>query len=45
MSHTFEEKSFGHLTYCDNCKQLLWGVRKQGLQCKGKSGKCCHSTK
>lgn len=36
MGHSFEEKTFGHLTYCDNCKQLLWGVVKQGLQCKGK---------
>ncbi|KAI8095657.1 integral peroxisomal membrane peroxin-domain-containing protein [Thamnidium elegans] len=41
MGHSFEEKTFGHLTYCDNCKQLLWGVMKQGLQCKD-CGYTCH---
>lgn len=35
MSHLFEEKTFGHLTYCKVCNQLLWGVIKQGLECKG----------
>ncbi|KAI7893918.1 integral peroxisomal membrane peroxin-domain-containing protein [Mucor mucedo] len=40
MSHTFEEKTFGNLTYCDTCGQLLWGVRRQGLQCKGCNYTC-----
>lgn len=39
MSHLFEEKTFGHLTYCKVCNQLLWGVIKQGLECKE-----CHYT-
>jgi hypothetical protein len=39
MSHSFEEKTFGHLTYCDHCKQLLWGLIKQGIHCKGKPKK------
>ncbi|CEP10435.1 hypothetical protein [Parasitella parasitica] len=41
MSHSFEEKTYTHLTYCDACKQLLWGVRKQGFQCK-ECGYNCH---
>lgn len=39
MSHSFTEKTFGHLTYCGVCKQLLWGVIKQGLECKGNLNK------
>ncbi|KAI8645671.1 integral peroxisomal membrane peroxin-domain-containing protein [Parasitella parasitica] len=41
MSHLFKEKTYTHLTYCDACKQLLWGVRKQGFQCRG-CGYNCH---
>ncbi|KAL0140119.1 integral peroxisomal membrane peroxin-domain-containing protein [Mucor lusitanicus] len=41
MSHHFAEKTYTHLTYCDTCTQLLWGMRKQGLQCK-ECGYNCH---
>ncbi|KAI8884082.1 hypothetical protein K501DRAFT_218157 [Backusella circina FSU 941] len=40
MSHLFTEKTFSHLTYCDNCKQLLWGLVKQGVECTECSYKC-----
>ncbi|KAI8982410.1 integral peroxisomal membrane peroxin-domain-containing protein [Mycotypha africana] len=43
MSHSFDEKTFTHLTYCDKCKQLLWGLRRQGLQCRDCGYNCHHS--
>jgi hypothetical protein len=45
MSHSFEDKTFTHLTYCDYCKRLLWGVAKQGVQCKGNFWYCRRFTK
>ncbi|CEJ01191.1 hypothetical protein RMCBS344292_15837 [Rhizopus microsporus] len=41
MSHSFDAKTFTHLTYCGHCKQLLWGLVRQGLQCK-ECGYACH---
>src|SRR5690348_3085905 len=32
--HVFVDTTFNKLTYCASCKQLLWGLRNQGLQCK-----------
>ncbi|KAI9469842.1 MAG: integral peroxisomal membrane peroxin-domain-containing protein [Benjaminiella poitrasii] len=40
MSHLFEDKTFTHFTYCDNCKQLLWGLKEQGVKCKECSYTC-----
>ncbi|KAI8997484.1 integral peroxisomal membrane peroxin-domain-containing protein [Pilobolus umbonatus] len=33
MHHSFQTKTFTHLTYCDLCQQLLWGLMKQGVEC------------
>ncbi|CAO3589485.1 unnamed protein product [Absidia cylindrospora] len=33
-SHSFKEKTFGRLTYCDRCNGLLWGLAKQGVKCE-----------
>ncbi|ORZ13955.1 integral peroxisomal membrane peroxin-domain-containing protein [Absidia repens] len=33
-SHSFKEKTFGRLTYCDRCDGLLWGLAKQGVKCE-----------
>ncbi|CAO3677942.1 unnamed protein product [Rhizopus stolonifer] len=41
MSHSFETKSFSLPTFCGHCKQILWGLNKQGLQCK-ECGKTSH---
>ncbi|KAI7907199.1 integral peroxisomal membrane peroxin-domain-containing protein [Cokeromyces recurvatus] len=41
MSHVFEDKTFTRFVYCDNCKQLLWGLKKQGVECK-ECGYICH---
>ncbi len=32
--HVFVDTTFGKLTYCASCKQLLWGLRNQGRQCR-----------
>ncbi|KAI8384830.1 uncharacterized protein BYT42DRAFT_592880 [Radiomyces spectabilis] len=31
--HSFKEKSFQGLVYCDYCGKLLWGLAKQGVHC------------
>ncbi|KAG0767404.1 hypothetical protein G6F16_002807 [Rhizopus arrhizus] len=41
MMHSFRTKTFTQPTYCGYCKQLLWGLIKQGLQCK-ECGEACH---
>ncbi|CAO3650317.1 unnamed protein product [Cunninghamella blakesleeana] len=40
-SHSFKEKSFGKLTYCDHCSGLLWGLARQGVKCTV-CGYVCH---
>jgi hypothetical protein len=35
--HFFYLKSFKTPTYCQICEGLLWGLRKQGLSCEGKT--------
>ena len=32
--HRFAEQTFTKPTFCGHCKQLLWGLRNQGLQCQ-----------
>ena len=32
--HSFHFKTFNKLTTCDECKSILWGINKQGLQCQ-----------
>ncbi|KAI9281197.1 hypothetical protein BY458DRAFT_499870 [Sporodiniella umbellata] len=39
--HIFAEKNFRGFVYCDYCSKLLWGLAKQGVQCK-KCGYSCH---
>ncbi|CAM0142138.1 ARS-binding factor 1 [Umbelopsis sp. WA50703] len=41
-NHSFEEKTFANLTYCDYCSKLLWGLAKQGLECS-ECHYICHS--
>lgn len=39
VPHTFAVKSYKSPTFCDHCGTLLWGMWRQGLQCKVKSCK------
>ncbi|KAI9256897.1 integral peroxisomal membrane peroxin-domain-containing protein [Sporodiniella umbellata] len=41
MSHSFEKKSFALPSFCSHCRQMLWGLANQGLQCKD-CGKVSH---
>lgn len=34
--HDFEKKTFFQPTFCHHCSELLWGLRGQGLKCRGK---------
>lgn len=40
-SHDFVIETFNSWTYCDVCSRVLWGLSKQGFQCKN-CGMCVH---
>ena len=35
VPHRFEVHNYMKFTFCDHCGSLLYGLTKQGLQCKG----------
>ena len=34
--HDFREKSYRKPTYCNECEGFIWGLAKQGVQCRRK---------
>merc|ERR1711879_1009675 len=33
--HNLEVHSYKTFTFCDYCHDMLWGIMKQGVKCKG----------
>ena len=44
IGHDFAKKTFFQPTYCHYCSELLWGLKGQGLMCKGKVFDSLHRT-
>lgn len=40
-SHSFKVASFKGPTWCDHCKNFLWGLKRQGFKCED-CGMCVH---
>jgi len=43
FQHEFFEATYFHLTYCDWCEKVLWGIVKQGWKCRV-CGINCHKS-
>jgi hypothetical protein len=41
LPHQFQAKTFTKITTCDECRSVLWGIHKQGLQCT-RCNMCLH---
>ena len=35
VPHRFEVHNYMKFTFCDHCGSLMYGLTRQGLQCKG----------
>ena len=44
VPHRFEVHNYMKFTFCDHCGSMLYGITRQGLQCKGESSYSSYCT-